>query len=64
MKLKQISNRMKAVFRIFTLHNFILIEAKRKKGKLYSRIVCRTDFDKGDDIKILQHHIDKLKQQN
>lgn len=61
MNIKQIKVMVKAIWRILTLNNFILIEAKRKNGGLYSRIACRTDFEDEDDIKVLQHQLNKLK---
>lgn len=61
MNIKQIKVRIKAIWRILTLNNFILIEAKRKNGKLYSRISCRTDFEDEDDVKILHYQLNKLK---
>lgn len=51
--------RFKAIFRILSCHDFILIEAKKVKGTLYSRISYRTDFDDIDEYKILKKYCDK-----
>lgn len=51
--------RFKAIFRILSCHDFILIEAKKVNGTLYSRISYRIDFDDIDEYKLLKKYCDK-----
>lgn len=58
--MKRIKTRLIALYRILTLNNFILIEAKKKDGVLHSRISCRTDFDDEEDARVLKFQYEKL----
>lgn len=55
----RLKTRFKAILRILSCHDFILIEAKKVNGTLYSRISYRTDFDDIDEYKILKKYCDK-----
>lgn len=48
--------RIKAIIRICSCHDFILIEAKKSNGKLLSRISYRTDFDNIDECRIFRKY--------
>lgn len=48
--------RVKAIIRICSCHDFILIEAKKSNGKLLSRISYRTDFDDIDECRIFRKY--------
>lgn len=48
--------RIKAIVRICSCNDFILIEAKKSNGKLLSRISYRTDFDDIDECRIFRKY--------
>lgn len=54
----RLKTRFKAILRILSCHDFILIEAKKVNGTLHSRISYRTDFDDIDEYKILKKYCD------
>ena len=46
----RLKTRFKAILRILSCHDFILIEAKKVNGTLYSRISYRTDFEDIEEV--------------
>lgn len=59
--MRKLKMRLKALRMVLTTKNFILFGMKVKNGEPFGNYVCRTDFENGMDVLLVEKQLERMK---